>query len=123
MRATIAAAASGVLAAAGAAGGGARGGGHAPADALQKRGPLALFSKDIGLLKAEVVRSGKALRAEQVAAERAGRKPATCLPAKPADISSNELLAHFRAIPPAQRGMSVKDGFAGLMRKKFPCPA
>lgn len=95
----------------------------AKADALQKKGAMALFSKDIGVLKAEITNSGKALRAEQVAAEKAGRTPATCLPAKKAAINSNELLAHFRSIPPAQRSMSVKAGFAGLMRKKFPCPA
>ena len=93
------------------------------ADALQKKGALALFSKDLGRLKAEIVNSGKALRAEQVAAEKAGRKPVTCLPAKPAEVSADEVLAHFRSIPPAQRGMSVKTGFAGLMRRKFPCPA
>lgn len=93
------------------------------AEALQKKGAMALFSKDVGVLKDEIVNSGKQLRAEQVAAEKAGRKPATCLPAKKAAIGSDELLAHFRSIPPAQRGMSVKAGFAGLMRKKFPCPA
>ena len=40
----------------------------AKADALQKKGPMALFSGDIGKLKAEVVNSGKQLRAEQEAA-------------------------------------------------------
>ena len=95
----------------------------AKADALQKKGAMALFSSDFGLLKKQIQNSGKALRAEQVAAEKAGRKPATCLPAKPAEVSSNEVLSHFRSIPPAQRGMTVKTAFAGLMRKKFPCPA
>lgn len=92
------------------------------ADALQKKGAMALFSGDIGKLKAEVQNSGKQLRAEQVAAQKAGRKPATCLPIK-AEMNSSELLAHFRSIPPAQRNMTVKAAFAGLMRKKYPCPA
>jgi hypothetical protein len=96
----------------------------AKADALQKKGAMAVFSGDIGKLKAEVTNSGKQLRAEQVAAQKAGRKPATCMPEQgKASISSNELLAHFRSIPPAQRNMTVKAGFAGLMRKKYPCPA
>lgn len=96
----------------------------AKADALQKKGAMALFSSDIGKLKNEVMSSGKQLRAERLAAEKVGRKPATCAPPKgKASINSNELLAHFRSIPPAQRSMSVKDGFAGLLRKKFPCPA
>ena len=94
----------------------------AKADALQKKGPMALFSGDIGKLKAEVVNSGKQLRAEQEAARKAGRKPATCLPEK-ANVTSTELLAHFRAVPPAERGVSVKTAFAGLVRKKYPCPA
>ena len=94
----------------------------AKADALQKKGPMALFSGDIGKLKAEVVNSGKQLRAEQEAARKAGRKPATCLPEK-ANVTSTELLAHFRAVPPAERGVPVKTAFAGLVRKKYPCPA
>ncbi len=94
----------------------------AKADALQKKGMMAMFSGDIGLLKREIVNSGKELRAEQNAAAKAGRKPATCMPAKVA-MNSQELLAHFRSIPPQQRSMPVKAALAGLMRKKHPCPA
>jgi hypothetical protein len=94
----------------------------AKAEALQRKGPLALFSSDIGKLKAEVQNSGKALRAEQEAARNAGRTPATCMPAKAA-VSSNELLAHLRTIPPAQRGIPVKAAFASLLARKYPCPA
>ncbi len=94
----------------------------AKAEALQKKGAMALFSGDIGLLKREIQNSGKQLRAEQIAAQKAGRKPATCMPAK-ASMNSNELLAHFRSIPAEQRNMPVKAGLAGLMRKKYPCPA
>jgi hypothetical protein len=96
----------------------------AKAEALQKKGAMALFSSDIGRLKGEIQGSGKQLRDEQLAARKAGRKPTFCPPEKgKGSINSNELLAHFNAIPPAQRGMSVKAGFAGLMRKKYPCPA
>jgi hypothetical protein len=94
----------------------------AKAEALKKKGPLALLSGDVGLLKAEVMNSGKALRAEQLAAQKAGQKPATCIPEKAA-IGSNELLNHFQAISAQQRNMSVKAAFASLMRKKYPCSA
>ena len=94
----------------------------AKANALKAKGAMALFSSDIGLLKKEIQNSAKALRAEQLADQKAGRKSTLCLPAKAA-VNSNELLAHFNSIPAAQRNMSVKAGFAGLMRKKFPCPA
>ena len=93
----------------------------AKAEALQKKGAMALFSSDIGLLKREIQNSAKQLRTEQVAAQKAGRKTSTCMPAK-ASMNSNELLAHFRSIPPQQRNMSVKAGLMGLMQKKFPCP-
>ncbi len=92
----------------------------AKADALQKKGALALLSSDFRLLKREIQSSGRQLRAEQNAARRTGRKPATCLPPK-ADMNSSELLAHFRSIPPEQRNMPVKTALAGLMRKKYPC--
>lgn len=95
----------------------------AKADALQKRGAMAIFSSDIGKLKNEVEGSAKQLRAERLGARKAGRAPAFCPPEQgKASLNSNELLAHFRSIPPAQRSISVKAGVAGLMRKKYPCP-
>jgi hypothetical protein len=94
----------------------------AKADALKKKGPLALFSGDIKLLKAEVQNSGKALRADEIAAAKAGRQPVTCMP-KQVSMNSEEILTHFRSIPAAQRGISVKAAFASLMQKKYPCPA
>jgi hypothetical protein len=94
----------------------------AKADALQKKGAMALFSSDIGKLKAEVVNSGKQLRAEQIAAQKAGRKVGYCMPErKKSSVTSNEVLGHFRSIPAAERNMPVKAAFAGLMRKKYPC--
>ena len=90
------------------------------ADALKKKGPLALFSSDIGLLKKEIQNSAKTLRAEQIAAKKTGRKLPYCLPEK-ASFNSTELLDHFRSIPAAQRNIPVQAGFAGLVRKKYPC--
>lgn len=92
------------------------------ADALEKKGPMALFSSDLKLLTGEVRQSAQALLVERAAAEKAGRKPETCIPPK-ISLGNAEVLAHFRSIPPARRGMSVKDGFAEMMRKKYPCPA
>ena len=94
----------------------------AKVEALKKKGPMALFSSDIKLLKAEVQNSGKQFRAEQAALKNAGKKPVACLPEKAA-TDSDEIVAHFSSIPPQQRSMPVKTAFAALMRKKFPCPA
>jgi hypothetical protein len=92
----------------------------AKAEALQKRGPTALFSSDYKLLKREAEGSGKALRASAAAARKAGRAPIACLPEKAA-TNSDELLKHLRSIPPAQRSMPIGTAFNQLMAKKYPC--
>ncbi len=93
----------------------------AKAEALEKKGAMALFSGDLGVLKREIQASGKLLRAEQQAAAKTGRKAAYCMPEK-AGINSSELLAHLRALPPAERNQPIRAAFAGLVRKKYPCP-
>lgn len=90
------------------------------ADALKKRGPFALLSSDYGKLKAEVNNSAKALGAEQSAARKAGRKPATCMPNN-ISIGTDELLAHFRSLPRAHQGGSVKAALLSFINKKYPC--
>ena len=92
----------------------------AKAEALQRKGALALFSSDYKVLKAEVQQSGKALRASTEAAKKAGRQPIACLPSKAA-TDPNELLKHLRTIPPAQRSMPIGTAFNQLMAKKYPC--
>lgn len=92
----------------------------AKADALKKKGPLAFFSSDYGQLKAEVNNSAKALGAEQLAARKAGQKPATCMPKK-ISIGTDELLDHFRSIPRSKQGVSVKAAFTSFANRKYPC--
>lgn len=91
------------------------------ADALQKKGMMALMSSDYKLLRKEIETSAASLRAERQAAERAGRKPAYCPPAKQS-LTSNEILAAFRTFPAAQRArIQVKDALRALMARKHPC--
>lgn len=90
------------------------------ADALEKKGPMALFSGDLKLLKKEVERSAAALREERLAAIKAGRKPAYCPPEK-AGLGSKELLTRFRAIPASEQAMPVRDALRGVMVAKYPC--
>jgi hypothetical protein len=94
----------------------------AKATVLEKKGPMALFSSDMGRLKKEIQNSAKQLRAERLAAKAAGRKQAFCPPEKGSSLNSSEILSHFRSIPPAQRErMRTKDAFRSLMARKFPC--
>lgn len=95
----------------------------AKADSLKSKGPLALMSSDLGLLKREVETAGKTLKDERLASVAAGRKPAYCPPAK-SSMNSDELLAAMRAIPPAERPRTdVKSALKGLLIKKYPCRA
>lgn len=94
------------------------------ATALEKKGAMALFSSDMKRLKKEMQTSAKELRAERLAAQRTGKKPAFCPPEKQSGLAVGEILGHFRSIPAAERNrMTSKDGFRSLMVKKYPCPA
>jgi hypothetical protein len=91
------------------------------ADALEKKGLLALASSDYKLLKAEIVTASGALRTERIAAERAGRRGAYCPPGK-SGLNSKEILAYLRTVPVPQRPrVEVKDALRGLLSHKFPC--
>jgi hypothetical protein len=93
----------------------------AKAEALQKKGMLALMSSDYKLLKAEIETQAEVLRAERLAAERARRRPAYCPPAKQS-LGSDEILAAFRSVPVAQRPrVPVKDALRALLARKYPC--
>jgi hypothetical protein len=92
------------------------------AEALQRKGPLALFSSDLSLLKNEVRAATEALRAERLAAKRAGKPQAYCPTQEGGSMNSDELLAALRRIPPAQRAhMDVKEGVRDMLARKFPC--
>lgn len=92
------------------------------AEALKKKGALALLSSDLRLLRKEMNASFAVLRAERLAAEKAGKKPAYCPPAKSEGVEPEEIIGHFRSIPEAQRPrVTAKDGFRSFLAKKFPC--
>ena len=91
------------------------------AEALQARGPLALLSSDLTLLKNEITTASQSLRAERLAARRAGRRPAYC-PPESGGFTPEELLAGFRSIPAAHRQrMEVREGLRRLLIRRYPC--
>lgn len=94
----------------------------AKADALEKKGMMAMFSPDLKKLMNEGKTAATQLRDERLADIKAGRKPGFCPPEK-SSMNSTEVMKHLRTIPVADRGMSFKTALAGLMRKKYPCPA
>lgn len=97
----------------------------AKTDALQAKGVLALGSPDIGLLRDDIASASDAYRAGLAKQVAAGRKPSSCPPPKgTAKITSDDIIASFRAIPAGQRAkMSTKAAFAAFMTKRYPCKA
>ena len=92
------------------------------ADALKAKGPLAMFSSDIGILKSEVQAAALSYRSDRKAAQTAGRKPEVCPPEK-FRLNSDELIESFRAIPvEARPRTTVKQAWIGYMKRKYPCP-
>ena len=94
------------------------------AEPMMKKSMVSLmFSSDAKKLMQELDTAAKATRARQEADIAAGRKPATCLPAKgKAKVDARELIAHLKALPPAERARSLQTGFASYAARKYPCP-
>ncbi|MEG3087669.1 hypothetical protein [Sphingomonas sp. PB4P5] len=93
-------------------------------EALKGKGMMAMFSSDVKLIKAEMATAAAQLQAEKKAREAAGRPPLAC-PPKPDGknkMGSEEFLTTLKTIPPAQRGMSLKDGLSRVIVAKYPCP-
>lgn len=92
----------------------------AKADALKAKGPMALFSSDIAVLKAEGQAAGTAYKA-QLDAERKAGHPGSC-PPKGTRIAGDDLMAQMRAYPSAARSkITVKTAMVDMFRAKFPC--
>ncbi|MFC3579794.1 hypothetical protein [Sphingomonas hylomeconis] len=93
-------------------------------EALKAKGMMAMFSPDVKLLKAEMATVAAQLQAEKKAREAAGKPPLACPPKSDGKnkMGSEEFLTALRTIPPAQRGMSMKDGLSRVIVAKYPCP-
>jgi hypothetical protein len=93
------------------------------ANALKSKGAMALLSSDYKPVMAELDVSGKALRAERLAVEAAGGRPAYC-PAGHSPLSPFDIFSGLQAVPPAQQAqVQVKDALRALYSKKYPCAA
>ena len=90
------------------------------ADALKAKGAMALFSGDIGVLKAEGKAAGEAYRA-RLNSERAAGHPSSC-PPQGTKINSDELVGFLRNYPAAARPqISMKAALAEFFIRKYPC--
>lgn len=94
------------------------------AEPLMKKSMATLvFSGEARKLMKEFESAAQAVRGQQEADLAAGRKPATCLPAKgKAKVDFRELMTHLRTLPAAEQQRSFRSGFAGYAARKYPCP-
>jgi len=92
----------------------------AKADALKAKGPMALFSSDMKLLKREGQAAGQAYR-QRLTAERSAGHPSSC-PPKGVKVGSDDLLAFLRSYPDAQRPrVTMNAAMADFFIRKWPC--
>lgn len=92
------------------------------ADRLPQNATAALRPEGRRLIN-EVSTSVHAVRNEQAAAVRAGRRPAYCIPSAGSGITPEGLLARFRALPHGRRDMPVVQAIREWMIERWPCPA
>lgn len=94
------------------------------ANALQRKGPLALMSSDFGLLKREVEASTGAWARGQKVARARGDGSLGCLPAGQTNLSygQKQVLADMNAIPAAERARTtVRQAVARGWARRYPC--
>ncbi|MGK6318479.1 hypothetical protein [Sphingomonas sp. DT-204] len=91
-------------------------------NALRTMGAAAAQSPELQQLKAEIAGVIAAYRADLAAARQAGQPPHSCPPPRGhTGMTSTDLIREFNAIPPADRGIGVRDAFYAIMKKRYPC--
>lgn len=90
------------------------------ANALRDQGPMALMSPDLPVLKAEAKQATTQLRSEGAARAAAGKKPIACVP-DGEKIGIMDMLDGLAALPASAQKRPLKDGYAQVLAKRFPC--
>ena len=85
------------------------------ADALYAKGFAALFSPDIGVLKAEGMAASKAWRAQAHA-------PNACPPPGKLSLKQDDFMGMVRAVPPEHRTTTtVAQAITASLNRRYPC--
>ena len=84
------------------------------------RNPTALLRAVTRRLLSEVRTATRTVRAEQDAAQAAGRTPRTCMPER-VSLDADSLLARFNAIPASRRNITVTQAMREWMAEEHPC--
>ena len=92
----------------------------ARAEPLRANPLMALMSPDYAPLKAQADAAARQLRAEAAARRSAGKPPIACVP-DGQSIGINDMLGGLDALSPAEKRLPLKDGYARVLAKRFPC--
>ena len=84
------------------------------------RNPTAMLRADTRRLLSEVRTATRTVRAEQDAAQAAGRTPRTCMPERDS-LDADGQLARFNAIPASRRNITVTQAMREWMAEDHPC--
>lgn len=94
----------------------------AKAEALKKKGPLALFSGDMKLLRSEIAADALELRKERLATAAAGRPTAFCPPSGGIKLTDRDVLSAMEAVPVAQRAsIDTRTALRAYFARRYPC--
>ena len=81
---------------------------------------MALMSPDYPVLKAEADAATRELKADRAARQAAGKPPIACIP-EGQSIGITDMLGGLDALPAADKRLPLKDGYARVLAKRFPC--
>lgn len=92
----------------------------AKANALRANPLTAFTSPDFALLRTEAQAATARLKAERDARKAAGKPPIACVPPGQS-IGITDMLDGLAALPAKDRALPLKDGYAKVIAKRFPC--
>jgi hypothetical protein len=90
------------------------------ARALQAQGVTALLTPEFQTLRGEAQGATAQLKAERDARKAAGKPPIACVP-EGQSIGITDMLDGLDALPAADKKLPLKDGYAQVLARRFPC--
>lgn len=90
------------------------------ASALRANPLTAFTSPDFSLLRTEAQAATAELKADRDARRTTGKPPIACVP-QGQSIGITDMLDGLAALPAADKELPLKDGYAKVIARKFPC--
>ena len=92
----------------------------AKANALRDNPLTALASPDFPVLKAEAQSAAAQLRADRDQRRAQGKPPIACIP-EGQQPGIYDMLDGLNALSPAEKRLPLKDGYARVLARRYPC--